>query len=215
MSDSRVTVLLIDDHAVVLQGYSSLLEQAGFHVLGTATSVAEGLSSFEATRPTVTVTDLAMSGTHGLDAIRRIRTLSPLAGILVFSMHDDVVLATRALDAGATGYVTKTSPAMHLVKAVECVAAGQRYLSPDIATKIAVDRLAGETRAVDSLTPREFEFFRLMAEGYQPPQVTARMNLTAGTVANLKSRVMRKLGATSTVDLIRLGYAHGVVRKNV
>ncbi|MGE3774124.1 MAG: response regulator [Gammaproteobacteria bacterium] len=215
MSGPAITALLIDDHAVVLQGYRTLLEQAGIQVLGTARSTADGLKAFGELRPRVTVTDLAMPDAHGLDVIKSIRQISAAAGILVFSMHDDVVLASRALHAGATAYVTKTSPSLLLVEAVRRVAAGERYLSPDIALKLAIDRTAGQRPAIDALSPREFECFRLIAEGHRTPDVVARMNLSTGTVANLKSRVMRKLGATTTVELIRIGVEQGVVRQNV
>lgn len=133
MNGLAITALLIDDHAVVLQGYRTLLEQAGIEVLATARSAGEGLKAFGELRPRVTVTDLALPDMHGLEIIRSIRQLDTAAGILVFSMHDDVVLASCALQAGATAYVTKTSPSPLLVEAVRRVTAGERYLSPDIA----------------------------------------------------------------------------------
>jgi len=210
-----ITVLLVDDHAVVLQGYRSLLTQAGIVVVGATGSVAEGLDAYRALRPRVLVTDLAMPDAHGLEGIERVREEDPHACILVFSMHDDVVLASRALNAGALGYVTKTSPAQYLVDAVKRVASGTPFLSPDIALKLAVHRLEGDDSALQSLSAREFECFRLLAEGWEVKAVAGRMDLTPGSVANLKSRLMRKLGVTTSAELVRLGIERGVIRRNV
>lgn len=213
--EAAITALLVDDHAVVLQGYRALLEQAGVTVVGTATSVADALERQRTLHPRVVVIDLAMPGIHGLEGIGRVLETDPHAHVLVFSMHDDVVLAARALQAGATGYVTKTSPPIHLVDAVRRVANGESFLSPDIALKLAVHRLDGEDSTLQALSAREFECFRLLGEGWELPAIASRMALSPGSAANLKSRLMRKLGVSSMVELVRLGVERGVIRRNV
>lgn len=210
-----ITVYAIDDHAVVLQGYHALLEECGIVVVGAASSFDEALAAYPALRPRVVVTDLAMSNVHGLEGIERLREQDPHARVLVVSMHDDVVLAARALRAGAIGYITKTAPLLQLVDGVRHVADGLPFLSPDIALKLAAHQLDGETSLLQSLSDREFECFRLLAEGWSIRAIATRMGLSLGGAANLKSRLMRKLGATSDVDLIRLGIERGVVRQNV
>lgn len=213
--EAGITALLIDDHAVVLQGYRSLLEQAGVAVVGAVTDVGDALAVQRRLRPRVVVTDLAMPGVHGLEGIGRVLEADAWARVLVFTMHDDIVLAARALQAGATGYVTKTSPAEHLVEAVRQVADGATFLSPDIALKLAVHRLDGDDSTLQALSAREFDCFRLLAEGWDLQAVAARLNLSPGSAANLKSRLLRKLGVSSLAELVHLGVRRGVVRRNV
>ena len=126
----QVSVLLVDDHAVVREGYRRLLERHGdIAVIGEAGDAATAHSLFCSREPQIVVMDITLPGTSGIEAMRRMLLYRPEARVLIFSMHEDTIFAKRALQAGAFGYVTKASAPTVLVEAIHAVAAGKRYLS--------------------------------------------------------------------------------------
>jgi DNA-binding NarL/FixJ family response regulator len=212
MSAGEVTVLLVDDHAVVRAGFRRLLEQTpGIRVVTEAASGDEAYRVFGDCQPDVAVMDLSMPGMGGLEAIRRIVGRFPGARILVFSMHETAAFAQQAMRAGACGYVTKASAPEVLVEAVRAIAAGRTYLSPDMAQKLALESVAGERDPLSVLTPREFEIFRLLAAGHTAEQIAEALYVSAKTVANHATQVKQKLGITSAVDLHRVALRYGLV----
>jgi two-component system invasion response regulator UvrY len=200
----QLTVLLVDDHAVVREGYRRLLERHGdIAVIGEAGDAATAHSLFCSQEPQIVVMDITLPGTSGIEAMRRMLIYNPEARVLIFSMHEDTIFAKRALQAGAFGYVTKASAPTVLVEAIHAVAAGKRYLSPEIAQKLALrDAVVGEA-AADSLTAREFEVLRLLAQGQSIEQIAESMSLNAKTVANYQTAIKRKLGADSAIQLLK------------
>src|SRR3954466_15171617 len=159
----RVRIMLVDDHAIVREGYRSLLQrQPRLEIVAEASDGAEAYRLFKDVTPDLVIMDLTMPGLGGIEAIRRIRQWDPHARILVFTMHQNAAFAVQAIRAGARGYVTKTSPPEALVHAVFEVFAGRVALSPDIDHELALSRLAEETVAADVLTAREFEVLRLL-----------------------------------------------------
>src|ERR1700761_1057073 len=138
-NQSQVTVLLVDDHAVVREGYRRLLERHGdISVIGEASDAAGAHSLFCAREPEIVVMDITLPGTSGIEAMRRMLMHKPDARVLMFSMHEDTIFAKRALQAGAFGYVTKASAPTVLVEAIHSVAAGKKYLSAETAQKLAL-----------------------------------------------------------------------------
>jgi DNA-binding NarL/FixJ family response regulator len=123
--------------------------------------------------------------------------------VLIFSMHEDTIFAKRALQAGAFGYVTKASAPTVLVEAIHAVAAGKRYLSPEIAQKLALRDVVADEAAADGLTTREFEVLRLLAQGQSIEQIAEAMSLNAKTVANYQTAIKRKLGADTAIQLLK------------
>src|SRR5579872_2441399 len=163
MTATGGTIMLVDDHAVVREGYRSVLQkQPGLRVIAEASDGAEAYRLYKEVQPDVVVMDLAMPGVGGIEAIRRIRQWDRNARILVFTMHQNPGFAVQAIRAGARGYVTKTSPPETLVRAVMDVLAGKIAISPDIDHELALSRISGESSAADVLTPREFEVLRLL-----------------------------------------------------
>src|SRR5690606_25161316 len=153
-----VTVLLVDDHAVVREGYRRLLENSpSIRVVGEAADGQAAYLAWQEHRPQVTVMDIALPGSSGIEALRRIRARDADARVLMFSMYEDPVFAARALQAGARGYVTKAAAPRVLVEAVLAVAAGKAYIVPDVAQDLALRSLAPEGAGGESLSPREFE----------------------------------------------------------
>ncbi len=210
MADQAIKVLLVDDHAVVREGYRRLLDRAGdILVVGEAADAETALQLSVALRPRVTVMDISLPGCSGIEATRRILTGAPDAQVLVFSMHEDAVYARRALQVGARGYLTKSGAPDALVEAVRRVAVGERYLDPAIARDIAFDSLAG--MGPDALSPREFEVLRLLAQGLAVRDIAERLGLNPKTVANQQSLIRQKLGAETPLQLLRAAVRLGLV----
>jgi DNA-binding NarL/FixJ family response regulator len=212
MTAAEVTVLLVDDHAIVRAGFRRLLEQMpGIRVVAEAASGEEAYRVFGDCLPDVAVMDLSMAGMGGLEAIRRILARHAAARILVFSMHETPAFAQQALRAGACGYVTKTSPPEVLVEAVRAIAAGRTFLSTEMAQKLALESVGGERDPLSVLTPREFEIFRLLAAGRTADQIAEALYVSAKTVANHSTQIKQKLGIATAVDLHRVALRHGIV----
>jgi DNA-binding NarL/FixJ family response regulator len=205
-------ILLVDDHPVVREGYRRLLErQAGFQVCAEAGDAKEAYRAFKDHRPDVAVMDLALPGASGLEAMRRIRQWDKDARILVFSMHAGPAFALKAFEAGASGYVTKSSDPAGLVRAVNAVARNGRFLSEDIARAIAADRLAGSERVVEQLGPRETEILRLLASGMTSESIATMLNLSPKTVRNHHYAIKSKIGAENDAQLVWLAVGAGLV----
>lgn len=207
LSDRKVklTVLLVDDHAVVREGYKRLLEQRGhIAVVGEADSAESALSQFSRLHPDVVVMDIALPGVSGIEALRRMRQRRPTSRILMFSMYEEGVYADRSIQAGASGYVTKASAPNVLVEAVHAVAGGRIYLSPDIAQELAIRHVSKEDDSSE-LSNREFEILRLLVDGQTVKEIADRLKLNAKTVANHQSIIRQKLGAETAVQLARMG----------
>lgn len=205
-----IRLMLVDDHPVVRAGYRHLLEQDGdMVVVAEAASVAEACALFPHHAPDLTVTDLVMPGSSGLELIRRLCERDPRTRMLVFSMHDGDMLVQRALKLGALGFVSKSSPPECLIDAVHDVMGGRRYLSPAL-TRRPSD-LAFEATALDSLTQREFEIFRLLSRGESLSSCACALHLSPKTVSNLQTMVKEKLGLHSTAAMAHLALRHGLI----
>jgi two-component system invasion response regulator UvrY len=205
MKDGNRTILLVDDHAIVREGYRSVLQkQPGLQVIAEAAEGAEAYRLFRQTQPDLVIMDLTMSGIGGIEAIRRIRQLDPNARILVFTMHQNAAFAVQAIRAGARGFVTKTSPPEALVRAIFDVFAGRIALSPDIDHELALSRLGHERIATEDLTAREFEVLRLLLAEKTTAEIADTLNISPRTVANHHSLIKSKLGVSSDIELVRL-----------
>jgi two-component system invasion response regulator UvrY len=207
-----IRILLADDHAVVRSGLRRLLEQRpGFEVVAEAETGEEAYQVFNEHRPDVAVMDLSMPGMGGLEAIRRILLRDAAARLLVFSMHENAAFASQALKAGARGYVTKTGASDELVTAIQEVARGKVYISKEIAQKIAMQTLGGGEDPMRELSTREFEVFRLIAEGRNSEEIGEMLKISQKTVANYQTLIKQKLNVTTSVELIRLAIRQGVI----
>jgi two-component system, NarL family, invasion response regulator UvrY len=201
---TQVTVLLVDDHAVVREGYRRLLERHGdIVVIGEAADAATAHSLFCCLNPQIVVMDITLPGTSGIEAMRRMLIYKPDTRVLIFSMHEDAIFAKRALQAGAFGYVTKASAPNVLVDAVHSVAGGKKYLSAEIARKLALRDFAVDPAAADGLSHREFEVLRLLAQGLSVKEIAQSMGLNPKTIANHQSAIKQKLGADTAIQLFR------------
>ncbi len=207
--DESISVLLVDDHAVVREGYRRLLEWAsGIRVVGEASNGQDAVRLNQSLRPDVVVMDLAMPGVSGLDAMRRILAHAPQTRVLIFSMHEEPIFAERALDGGAFGYVTKSSAGEVLVEAVRAVARGEHFVRHP---PIAAASRSEQASVVGQLSARELEVLQLLAQGFALDQIGVRLGVSAKTVANYQSLIRQKLGADNALQLIQVARRLGIV----
>jgi two-component system invasion response regulator UvrY len=200
-----IDILLVDDHAIVREGYRALLaKQTGLRVVAEAEDGVQAYQRFKECRPDVVVTDLSLPGLSGLELIGRIKRRAPEAKILVFSMHQNPSFAVQASRAGALGYVTKSSSPEVLLRAIREVHAGRHVLSPDIAQALALEKLGGDRMALETLTVREFEILRLLVEARTTEEIAQILNISPKTVCNCHYLIKSKLGVASDIELMRL-----------
>jgi DNA-binding NarL/FixJ family response regulator len=209
----KTTIVLVDDHAVVRAGVRRLLEQEPlFEVIGEAESGERAYQIFGELKPDVMVMDLSMPGMGGLESIRRILMRYEKAKILVLSMHEDLSFANQALKLGAKGYLTKNTLADDLVKSIETVTQGDVFLSEEIAKKMAMQSISGNQDPVHELSAREFEIFRLLAEGLDIDAIASTLNISSKTVSNYQTMIKQKLNINTPIELIRYAIKVGVIK---
>jgi two-component system invasion response regulator UvrY len=200
------SVLIIDDHPIVLQGCRRILEDAGVETVLDARDITSGYRLYRRHNPEVVIIDLSLQGDGlaGLPLVRRIRTHDPRTRILVFSMHSDPIIVTRVLEAGATGYVLKDTSSDELVKAYEKVRGGTPYLSNDLAMQVALVRTGVRRDPLADLTARELQTLTLLAKGKPYGEIADELHVSYKTVVNLCSQLRQKLEARNLPELIRI-----------
>jgi DNA-binding NarL/FixJ family response regulator len=209
---SKIRVLLVDDHNVVRSGLRRLLELSGdIQVVAEADSGEQACYIYNDFLADVLVMDLSMPGIGGLEAVRRILMVVPRAKIVIFTMHENSTFATQALSAGARCYVAKSGLADDLLMAIREAHAGRTYISPNIAQKIVMRTISGEQDPIQKLSTREFEVFRLLAEGVSIEGIASTLNISHKTAANYQTVLKQKLGITNAVELVRLAIQHGMI----
>lgn len=207
-------VLLIDDHAVVRRGVRAILEEEMPGVsIAEASNGDEGLAALgEGARFDAVVLDLSMPGRDGFDLLTEIKHRQPKLPVLIMSLHGEEQFAVRALRAGASGYLTKSTAPEHLVTAVNKVLRGGRYISESLA-----ERLAQEVGATTVATPherlsdREFDVMRGIASGRSVSEIAAQMHLSVKTVSTYRTRLLEKMGMSTNAELTRYAIEAGLV----
>jgi two-component system, NarL family, invasion response regulator UvrY len=212
MSRKTIRVLLVDDHAVVREGYRTLLaKHDGLSVVGEACDAASAYQCYKDTQPDVVIMDISMPGRGGIDAIEHIRRYDASARILVFTMHGGAVYALQAFRAGAKGYVTKSSPPDLLISSVRDVAEGRVAICPEISEVLALERVQEGKTGLEGLSPREFEIFRMILDARSTDEIATALNLSRKTVANYHYAIKAKLGVASDIELLYYGLRQGLV----
>jgi DNA-binding NarL/FixJ family response regulator len=211
-ASSPIRVVLVDDHAVVRGGVARVLERArGFDVVGEAADGPAAVARVREARPDVCVLDLDMPG-GGLALIERLLDAHPGLRVLVLSQHAERDYALRCLEAGAHGYLAKTSPFEAIEEAVRRVGGGQRYLS-EAAHELALDRLTGRpgNGAHRQLSSRELEIVRLLARGLRNADIAAELGVSEKTVSTHRTNALGKLGLLTNIDIALYAREHGLV----
>jgi DNA-binding NarL/FixJ family response regulator len=213
--NARATIMLVDDHAIVRQGYRTLLEkQATLRVVAEAGDGADAYRLYQEMRPDLVIMDLTLPRMGGLEGIRRILQWDSHARILVFTMHHNAAYAVQAMRAGAKGYMTKTGAPQDLVQAVFDVLQGKIALSADIDHELALSRIAEAGSVIDELTPREFDILRMLLTGKTVEDIAGILHLSRKTVANTHYQIKNKLGVSSDIALVLIALRHGVLEVN-
>lgn len=202
-------VLLVDDHAIVRDGLRRLLATLGGEEVVDAADGREALVLARSLRPDLAIVDLNLPGLGGLELIRRLAQDAPETRILVLSMHAEPLYVTRAMDAGAHGYLSKNVAPDELLSAVRKVAAGGRYVEGEVAQALAV-RAAEADEPMGKLSPRDLEMLRLLAQGRSLAEIADSLGIGYKTVANSFTSIKAKLGVARTADLVRLALELGV-----
>ena len=213
---ARLRVFLVEDHHLMRQGLAALLSQRGdVLVVGEAANGLEALAQLEAARPDVVIVDLSMPVMNGVETTRRIKERLPKLPVLILSMYSEPVGVTRALRAGASGYILKESMIEELSLALRSVAEGGLFLSPLVAGPIVQEYLRqGATTAEDDfsqLTPRECEVLQLLAEGHSAPHIARLLVIGLPTVRTHQANLKRKLGLKNRAELLRYALDHSIV----
>lgn len=205
-----IRIIIADDHTLFRVGLKQMLHSfAGIEVVREATNAAEALTAASAGDADLIVMDLTMPGASGTSLIEQTRKARPDLPILVLSMHDEPGTVRRALHAGASGYITKGSSPDTLFTAVARVGAGERFIDPSIAESLAFDTAAhGAGDPHQSLSQREWQVLRLIAQGVMLSQIAEQLHLSPKTVTTHKAHLMGKLGIGNNADLIRYAIEH-------
>jgi len=200
-----ISVLIVDDHALVRRGFRRLLEDdPSIAVVGEAGNGEEAVRMVEALKPDVVVMDAAMPGTGGLAATRAILARDPTAKILMLSMYSEEALVRQALESGARGYVLKNALDLDLAAAVTRIAAGETVVDP-----LVLPEPAGGAR--NRLTPRELEVLQLICNGLSNREIAAKLGLSVNTVAVHRANIMNTLGVHKTAELVVYAIQNGLV----
>jgi DNA-binding NarL/FixJ family response regulator len=205
-----ITILVIDDHPIVRAGCRQLIQRIPSTKVVEAETGEEGYRLFQELYPDMVLLDITLPGIGGLEVLRRMRANRENAKVLMFSMHEDPVFASRAMQTGAKGYITKNNAADHLVEAVEKVLSGKTYLSADMAQELAMLNIGAGTSALSDLSRRELEILRLVGEGKSMTEISGILGISYKTVANNLTQIKSKLGISKTAELMRFAISHGL-----
>jgi len=207
---SSTKVLIVDDHPVVLSGCRSLFAGDPSVKIEEASDAKSGHRAFIQKKPDVTVIDINLPDVSGFELMRRIRKDDPAARIIMFSMNYDPAFVVRAVELGAQGYVSKGDDPRVLVKAVRKVAAGDNFISPQLAEAVTFSGAAIKANPASQMTARELEILRLLGRGDKIVEVADALGISYKTVANTTSLLKQKLGAKNHSDLIRIAVEMGL-----
>ena len=204
----RISVLLVDDHALVRRGFRRIIEdEQHISVIGEANDGDEAVRLAQELRPQVIVMDCALPGTNGLEATRRILAFAPKTAVLMLSMHSEETWVHQALAAGARGYILKNILDMELVSAIERVAAGHIVIAPQVSPPVP---LKGERNR--GLSPRQLEVLQLIVDGQSIKEIASQLGLSTNTVAVHRANIMETLGLHKTAELVVYAIRNGLVR---
>jgi DNA-binding NarL/FixJ family response regulator len=207
-----IKILIADDHAVVRSGLKQIVATAqDTVVVDEAVSGADVLAKLRTNEIDLLTLDMTMPGISGVDLIRRVHAEYPGIPILILSIHNEAQVVSRALRAGAAGYVTKDSDPEILLAAIHKLAAGGRFIDPKLVDAMVFERHSGDVPPHEILSDREFEVLRLLAAGRSINDIADTFALSAKTISTHKRRLMQKLGLSNNAELIRYSIRHGLV----
>ena len=202
------TILLVDDHPIVLEGLKQLIDQQpDLRVCGELSDGRAAVATVERLRPDLAIVDLSLKAVNGLDVIKALKTERPELPVLALSMHDEMLYAERALRAGASGYVMKQEATKNLLGAVRRILDGGIYLSDNMTAKllqrVANTKTTGSTSVLEQLSDRELEVFRLIGEGASTRRIAEMLKLSIKTIESHRENIKRKLNLQDAAELVQ------------
>ncbi len=208
VKEKKRRVFLVDDHPLVREWLSSLLnQQSDLAACGQAADRAEALQRITSIKPAIAVIDISLEDGSGLELIKDVKAMAPEVAIVVLSMHDEMLYAERALRAGARGYVMKRDVAENVLQAIRCVLDGNLYLSEKVAQSMAEKLIegsqAGALSPVEKLSDRELEVFQLLGRGCTTRQIAENLSISMSTVQAFSARIKEKLHLVNATELLR------------
>jgi len=212
MAINAIRIQLVDDHEIVRSGFRQLLESApDIEVVAESGSGEDAYRDYSRHDPDVVIMDINMPGQDGMVAARHILQSDPGARILMLTMHDSAVYASRLLKMGVKGYITKRSAPEELIRAVRLTARGRPCIDPDVAQEMAMQSLSGGGDPFDVLSPREFEVFCLLADGHSVNEISRILRLGPKTVGTHRVSIQHKLNVENLADMARVAIRYGVM----
>jgi DNA-binding NarL/FixJ family response regulator len=206
------SILLVDDHPIVIEGLKQLIDQQpDLRVCGELSDGRAALATVERLRPDLAVVDLSLKDVNGLDVIKTLKAEHPALPVLALSMHDEMLYAERALRAGASGYVMKQEATKNLLGAVRRILDGGIYLSDNVTAKllqrVANTKSTGKTSVLEELSDREIEVFRLIGEGASTRRIAEMLKLSIKTIESHRENIKRKLNLQDAAELVQSAVA--------
>lgn len=208
-----IKLLLVDDHELVRTGIRRILEDVdNFHVVGEATNGEDAVKFCRNNAPDIVLMDMSMPGIGGLEATKQILRFSENTRVIVLSVHKENPIPAKVMQMGAFGYLTKDSDPQEMIKAIYKVAAGQKYVSPDIAQQIALGQLdLSDSNPFDQLSERELEITLMLTKGAKVPDIAVSLNISAKTVNTYRYRMFEKLKVSTDVELTHLALRNKLI----
>jgi DNA-binding NarL/FixJ family response regulator len=211
------TILLADDHAILRQGLRRILESySGFEVVAEASTGTQAVELARQFQPDVAIVDVAMPELNGLETTAQILKRVPRTAVLILSMYNDARYVSRALKAGARGYLLKDSVEQDLVEAIQLARQGKSFFSPAVASLMEAQKAAGTASEIEDryelLTERERQIYQLLAEGKSNKEIANLFTLSLHTVETHRTRIMEKLDVHSSAELVLSAVRRGLVR---
>ncbi|HTK80787.1 MAG TPA: response regulator transcription factor [Bacteroidota bacterium] len=217
--ESKLRILLADDHALVRAGFKLLLEDiSGIQVIGEASNGREALAMIRTHYPDIVLMDIAMMELNGLEALERAKKEFPDVHIIILSMHANEEYVIQALRAGASGYLLKGADISEFELAIRSVARGEKYLSPPVSKQVVnhyMERIGVEEGVAQELTPRQREILQLIAEGHSVKEIAHMLELSAKTVETHRAQLMERLNIRDIPGLVRYAIRKGIVASHV
>lgn len=209
-----IRILLADDHAIVRNGLKQIIaDSPDMTVVGEAANGAEVLEMVRKLEFDLLLLDMTMPGISGADLIRRLRAEMPAVQILVLSMHNEAQVVSRALKAGASGYVTKDSDQEILLSGIRKVASGSKFIDPSLVDAMVFDGAGEEDSPHEVLSERELQVLQMLASGQTLKDIADTLYLSAKTISAHKAHLMQKLGIDNNADLMRYAIKHGLTQQ--
>lgn len=208
----RIRLVLADDHPMIRAGFKTLLAQSDeFEIVGEAENGQELIQIVSTTNPDVTLVDVHMPGTNGLEALEKLRASFPGIKLIVLTMHDEREYVQKALKAGADGYLLKNIQREELENAIHAVFKGGKYFSPEI-TAVLADSVARPSGEAGEITPREKEVLVLVAAGHSTKQIADQLGISIRTVETHRINMLKKMAVSNSAELIKKAFESGILK---